>query len=109
MTESVEQKSQQQESSENGTSESGPDSGVPDSDAAAPTLPAVRPKYRYDWYQTEGDVCISILIKKVKKENVHVDFQEKMVNFGFNILNLSLWVIHNRCVLRSMTTCSAFR
>lgn len=47
---------------------------------ALPRPPAVaKCKYRHDWYQTEGDVCITILIKKMKKENVHVDFQERKV------------------------------
>ena len=46
---------------------------------SGPAPPVSRPKYRYDWYQTEADVCINILVKKVKKENVNVDFQEKSV------------------------------
>ena len=46
--------------------------------AAAP--PVAKPKYRHDWYQTETDVCINVLIKRVKKENVKVDFQEKSVS-----------------------------
>lgn len=46
----------------------------------SPVPQAVKPKYRYDWYQTEADVCINILIKKVKKENVQVNFQEKSVS-----------------------------
>lgn len=45
----------------------------------SPAPPVPKPKYRYDWYQTETDVCINILIKKVKKENVEVNFQEKSV------------------------------
>ena len=54
--------------------------GTAGSDAPETTQPpAEKPKYRYDWYQTESDVCVNILIKKVKKENVQVDFQERMV------------------------------
>lgn len=47
-----------------------------------PPVPVAKPKYRHDWYQTEADVCINILIKKLKRENVQVNFQEKSVSFN---------------------------
>ena len=37
------------------------------------------PKLRYDWYQTQADVYINIMIKKLKKEDVSVTFDERRV------------------------------
>ena len=65
----------EEEINSNGTGGSGDEAAASPPPPAAPTAP----KFRHDWYQTESNVCISILIKKVKQENVHVDFQEKMV------------------------------
>ncbi len=59
----------------NGTAEE----PAPDNSTESSPPPPARPKYRHDWYQTESDVRINILIKKVKKENMAVDFQEKSV------------------------------
>ena len=39
-------------------------------------------KYRHDWYQTEAEVRVNILIKKVKEENVHVWFLERSVSIN---------------------------
>ena len=35
--------------------------------------------YRFDWYQTETHVVVTLMIKKSKKENVNVDYGEKTV------------------------------
>ena len=56
-------------------------------------LSTPRHKYRYDWYQTETDVCINILIKKLKKENVHVVFQENSVSLYLSMCYSTL--LHN--------------
>ncbi|XP_013413149.1 protein SGT1 homolog [Lingula anatina] len=37
-------------------------------------------KIRHDWYQTETHVIVTILIKNVKKEDLTVEFQEKMLS-----------------------------
>lgn len=69
---------------ENGTADSsvGENSSEAPSSTSAPSQATVaKPKYRYDWYQTESDVCINILIKKLKKDNVKVDFQENSVSY----------------------------
>ena len=34
---------------------------------------------RYDWYQTETHVIISIMLKNVKKEDLHVGVDESTV------------------------------
>lgn len=36
-------------------------------------------KAKYDWYQTQGDVVINIMIKKLRTEDVSVHFTEKAV------------------------------
>jgi len=40
-----------------------------------PTMPS-GPKTRYEWYQTETHVVISVLVKNVKQEDVKVDMQD---------------------------------
>uniref|UniRef100_A0A8C5W7D4 SGT1 homolog, MIS12 kinetochore complex assembly cochaperone n=1 Tax=Leptobrachium leishanense TaxID=445787 RepID=A0A8C5W7D4_9ANUR len=35
------------------------------------------PKYRHDWYQTESQVIVTLMIKNVQKNNVHVQFSEQ--------------------------------
>lgn len=34
---------------------------------------------RHDWYQTESQVTVTLMVKNVKKEDVSVMFQEKEV------------------------------
>lgn len=36
--------------------------------------------FRYEWYQTETHVVISILVKNTKKEDLKYDIQETTVN-----------------------------
>ena len=36
--------------------------------------------FRYDWYQTDSQVVIAIMIKKTNKEGVKVDYTEKAVS-----------------------------
>ena len=82
-----EQNKMSEEKSQQITSETVPNGATNSCDAVPPEHsvppPVAKPKYRHDWYQTESDVCINILIKKVKKENVQVTFQEKMVGIAF--------------------------
>ena len=39
------------------------------------------PKYRHDWYQTASDVCVNVMVKGLKKEQVQVDFTETTVRY----------------------------
>lgn len=50
---------------------------TPQKQPAAP-LPAPKPKY--EWYQTQADVVINIMIKKLRAEDVHVQFAEQSVS-----------------------------
>ncbi|KAK2157452.1 hypothetical protein LSH36_191g03037 [Paralvinella palmiformis] len=45
------------------------------------------PKTKYDWYQTETHVVVTILIKNVKKEDMKTDIQEKHVSGYYFILH----------------------
>lgn len=36
-------------------------------------------KPRYDWYQTQANVCIDVLVKKVQREDASVTFTENAV------------------------------
>ena len=42
---------------------------------------------RYDWYQTQTHVIVTILLKNVKQEDMNIDIQEKSVSIVF-----SLWL-----------------
>ena len=37
--------------------------------------------FRYEWYQTETHVVVSVLVKNVKKEDLKCDIQESNVSF----------------------------
>eukprot|EP01135_Chromosphaera_perkinsii_P010652 Nk52_evm52s2192 gene=Nk52_evmTU52s2192 len=44
-------------------------------------------KCKYDWYQTESTVVIDVLIKKLAKENVEVDYSDTSVSFYAKLLD----------------------
>ena len=50
---------------------------------AAPASPEPEPegpsKPRYDWYQTQPNVCIDVMVKKVQREDASVTFTENTV------------------------------
>ncbi|XP_053311443.1 protein SGT1 homolog [Spea bombifrons] len=37
-------------------------------------------KYKYDWYQTESQVIITVMIKNIQRDDVQVQFSEKKLN-----------------------------
>lgn len=41
--------------------------------AAAPTI-------KHDWYQTQADVYVNVMIKRLKKEDVSVEFGERSLD-----------------------------
>lgn len=57
---------------------------IPSEQPEAP--PPAKPvqKYKYDWYQTESEVRINVLIKKIRQENVRVNFQENAVSSAYS-------------------------
>ena len=43
-----------------------------------PTPPAPEPpKLKHDWYQTQSDVYVNVMIKRLKREDVRVEFSER--------------------------------
>ncbi|XP_031414761.1 protein SGT1 homolog isoform X2 [Clupea harengus] len=44
---------------------------------ATNTQPAAAPPVKYDWYQTESQVIMTIMLKNAKNEDVRVSFEEK--------------------------------
>lgn len=38
-----------------------------------------RLSFRHDWYQTESQVIVTVMVKNVPKDGVHVSFMEKEV------------------------------
>ena len=41
---------------------------------------------RYEWYQTETHVVVSVLVKNVKKDDIKCNVQESSVSFSENCL-----------------------
>ncbi|XP_069826684.1 protein SGT1 homolog [Dendropsophus ebraccatus] len=57
-------------------------------------------KYRHDWYQTESQVIVTVMIKNVRKEDVHVQFAERQLTLNVNLpsgenYNLALFLFHS--------------
>jgi len=40
-----------------------------------------KPKVKHDWYQTETHVVITVLLKKLKKEDLEIEFNETSLSF----------------------------
>ncbi|KAM7436220.1 Suppressor of G2 allele of SKP1 [Porites harrisoni] len=71
------------------------------------------PKPRYDWYQTETHVVITIMIKNTKQENVKVEFGEKTLSTTVKLpsgsdfsleLDLAHAIVPAQCKTKIMTT-----
>ncbi|XP_019380531.1 PREDICTED: protein SGT1 homolog isoform X1 [Gavialis gangeticus] len=58
------------------------------------------PKIKYDWYQTESHVIVTIMIKNAQKDDVNVQFSEKEMNALVKLTsgedyNLKLVLLHS--------------
>ncbi|NWW97681.1 SGT1 protein, partial [Caloenas nicobarica] len=56
--------------------------------------------FRYDWYQTESQVIVTIMIKNAQKDDVSVQFSEKEMNASVRLpsgedYNLKLVLLHS--------------
>ncbi|XP_077983864.1 protein SGT1 homolog [Glandiceps talaboti] len=82
------------------TSTATPSETTNETTAASPvSQPPVAPKIRYDWYQTETHVVITIMIKKAKKEDVTLKYTDKTVSASVRLptdtnYNLDLSLAH---------------
>ncbi|XP_056411450.1 protein SGT1 homolog [Hyla sarda] len=57
-------------------------------------------KFRHDWYQTESQVIVTVMIKNVPKEDVHMQFAERQFSLNVNLpsgehYNLTLYLFHS--------------
>ncbi|KAM4047581.1 protein SGT1 homolog isoform 1-T2 [Anomaloglossus baeobatrachus] len=57
-------------------------------------------KYRHDWYQTESQVIVTVMMKNVQKEDVHIQFAERQLTLNVNLpseenYNLTLFLFHS--------------
>ncbi|XP_018415977.1 PREDICTED: protein SGT1 homolog [Nanorana parkeri] len=57
-------------------------------------------RIKHDWYQTESQVIVSLMIKNVQKEDIHVQFAERELNVNVKlpsgeIYNLMLFLFHS--------------
>lgn len=60
----------------------------------------LRPSIKYDWYQTESHVIVTIMIKKAKKEDINIQFSEKELSALVRLssdedYNLKLHLLHS--------------
>uniref|UniRef100_A0A8V5FVM2 Uncharacterized protein n=1 Tax=Melopsittacus undulatus TaxID=13146 RepID=A0A8V5FVM2_MELUD len=58
------------------------------------------PKIKYDWYQTESQVIVTIMVKNAQKDDVSVHFSEKEMNASVRLpsgedYNLKLVLLHS--------------
>lgn len=58
------------------------------------------PKIKYDWYQTESQVIVTIMIKNAQKDDVSVQFLERKMNASVRLpsgedFNLKLDLLHS--------------
>ncbi|KAM8977499.1 protein SGT1 homolog [Pelodytes ibericus] len=70
-------------------------------------------KYKYDWYQTESQVIITLMIKNVQKNNVHVQFSERELQAHVVLpseedYSLNLFLLHaiapEQCTFKVLST-----
>ncbi|MEE6471031.1 hypothetical protein FKM82_009163 [Ascaphus truei] len=57
-------------------------------------------KYKHDWYQTESQVIITIMIKNAEKNDVHIQFSERELNANVKLpsgedYNLAMFLLHS--------------
>ncbi|XP_066437571.1 protein SGT1 homolog isoform X2 [Eleutherodactylus coqui] len=57
-------------------------------------------QYRHDWYQTESQVIVTVMIKNVRKEDVHLQFAERQLTLNVHLpseenYNLTLVLLHS--------------
>ncbi|XP_068718215.1 protein SGT1 homolog isoform X1 [Montipora capricornis] len=78
-----------------------------------PQAPAAPPKPRFDWYQTETHVVVTLMIKKAKEENVNVEYGEKTLSASVKLpsgseftleLDLAHMIVPAQCKTRIMST-----
>ncbi|XP_075708417.1 protein SGT1 homolog isoform X2 [Rhinoderma darwinii] len=78
-----------------------------------PTNQETTSKYRHDWYQTESQVIITVMIKNVQKEDVHIKFAERQLTLNVNLpsgenYNLTLVLFHSiapeQCTYKILST-----
>jgi len=79
---------------------------------AAPLMPSVS-KAKFDWYQTETYVIITVLIKNLKREDISVEYSPKSLSLTVNLgsgsdysleLDLAHSVKPEECLTRVLTT-----
>nr|DBA33029.1 TPA: hypothetical protein GDO54_000766 [Pyxicephalus adspersus] len=57
-------------------------------------------KYRHDWYQTESQVIVTLMIKNIQKNDVQIQFAERELNVNVKLpsgenYNLMLFLLHS--------------
>ncbi|XP_065209769.1 protein SGT1 homolog isoform X4 [Planococcus citri] len=71
------------------------------------------PSIKYDWYQTDSRIVITILIKNVSQENFTIKFKETAVSVGIKLpndetYNLNLNLLHvvntNQCSYKILSS-----
>jgi len=78
-----------------------------------PQTPAAPPKPRFDWYQTETHVIVTLMTKNTRQENVKVEYGEKTLSATVKLptgsefsleLDLANPIVPAQCKTRIMST-----
>ena len=65
--------------------------------------------FRYDWYQTQTHVIVTILLKNVKQEDMTIDIQERSVSiFGLFHQNLQAKYLSEKRIEKKDQLCLKF-
>ena len=46
----------------------------------APPAPATAPTIKHDWYQTQTDVYVNVMVKRLKRDDVSVEFGDRSLD-----------------------------
>lgn len=85
---------------------------APQGEPAAVPMPS-GPKTRYDWYQTETHVVVTILVKGAKNEDLDMNFQTNTLSASLKLpsgtdysleLDLAHPVVADQCTFKVMST-----
>ncbi|XP_074651984.1 protein SGT1 homolog [Tubulanus polymorphus] len=75
-----------------------PNVGISSENGSEPSLAPPTPKIKYDWYQTESHVVVTIMQKNLKKEDCEINIEAKSVDATLKLptgdINLNLQLAH---------------
>ncbi|KAM9320589.1 protein SGT1 homolog [Gastrophryne carolinensis] len=62
--------------------------------STAELITSQQKKYRHDWYQTESQVIVTVMIKNVHKDDIRIQFSERELNVNVNLPSGENYSLH---------------